>query len=102
MILDISAHLLSILGSQKFEVLAENPNFTVKINRLVLKQVMAGSKSLADQIGGGTVKIEGKTQILIKPASTMVLFDPLFTLMPGTAGAPTPENLNGVDYWVLI
>lgn len=98
MILYISAHPLSILGSQKFEVLAENPNLTVKINRTVLKQVMAGSKSLADQIGGGTVKVEGNTEILIKLASTMVVFDPLFKLMPGSAGAPTPENLNDVEY----
>jgi len=100
MILYISAHPLSILGSQKFEVLAENPNLTVKINRTDLIQVMAGSKSLADQIGGGpvNVKVEGNTEILNKLASAMVVFDPLFEVMPGIAGGPKPEDLNDFEY----
>ncbi|MBT8359520.1 MAG: hypothetical protein KJO32_01100 [Deltaproteobacteria bacterium] len=97
----ISAHTLNILGSQKFAVLAENPDLTVTINRTDLKQVMAGSESLADQIGDGTAKVEGNTEILNKLASAMVVFDPLFKVMPGTAGAPIPENLNDFEYGTL-
>ncbi|MBT8329536.1 MAG: hypothetical protein KJN87_07505 [Desulfofustis sp.] len=97
----ISAHNLNILGSQKFAVLAENPDLTVTINRTDLKQVMAGSKSLADQTGGDTAKVEGNTEIFNKLASAMIVFDPLFEVMPRTAGAPTPENLNDFEYGPL-
>ena len=59
---------------------------------------MAGAKSLDAQIADGTAKVEGDVSILGKLAATMVVFDPRFEILPGTAGPATPEDLN--DYEV--
>lgn len=71
------------------------------INRTDLEQVMAGPKSLVDQISDGTAKVEGNKEILNKLVSAMVVFDPLFEVMPGTTGGPTPEDLNDFEYGPL-
>lgn len=78
--------------------LAENPDLSITINRTDLEQVMAGAKSLADQIADGTAKVEGDAAILKQLASTLVVFEPLFEIMPGTAADPTPEDLNDFEF----
>jgi alkyl sulfatase BDS1-like metallo-beta-lactamase superfamily hydrolase len=64
--------------------LAENPDLTLTINRADLEQTMMGVKTLEAQIQDGTAKVQGDISILAKLASTMVDFDPLFEVMPGT------------------
>jgi alkyl sulfatase BDS1-like metallo-beta-lactamase superfamily hydrolase len=81
--------------------LAENPDLTLTINRTDLEDVMTGSKSLADQIADGTAKADGNVDILKQLASTLVVFNPLFEVMPGTAGEPTPEDLNDFEFGPL-
>jgi alkyl sulfatase BDS1-like metallo-beta-lactamase superfamily hydrolase len=69
--------------------LAEKPDLSLTINRADLEQTMMGAKTLEAQIQDGTAKVEGDISILAKLASTMVDFDPLFEVMPGTKQQPT-------------
>jgi alkyl sulfatase BDS1-like metallo-beta-lactamase superfamily hydrolase len=78
--------------------LADDADLTITINRSDLEAVMAGTKTLKAQIADGTAKVEGNTEVLDKLASTMVVFDPGFEIMPGTHGANTPEDLNDYEY----
>ena len=78
--------------------LADDPDLSITINRSDLEAVMIGAKSLAAQIEDGTAQVEGDTDILGQLASAMVVFDPRFEIMPGTAGPATEEDLN--DYEV--
>jgi alkyl sulfatase BDS1-like metallo-beta-lactamase superfamily hydrolase len=64
--------------------LADNPDLTLTINRADLEQTMMGVKTLEAQIQDGTAKVEGDVTILAKLAATMVDFDPLFEVLPGT------------------
>jgi len=66
--------------------LAEKADLTLTINRADLEQTMMGIKTLEAQIKDGTAKVKGDVSILAKLASTMVDFDPLFEVMPGTKG----------------
>ena len=68
--------------------LADNPDLSITINRSDLEQVMMGAKSLEAQMADGTAKVEGNKKILQQLASTMVVFDPRFEIMPGTRGLP--------------
>lgn len=68
--------------------LAENPDLTLTINRADLEQTMMGVKTLEAQIKDGTAKVEGDVTILAKLAKTMVDFDPLFEILPGTKRQP--------------
>jgi alkyl sulfatase BDS1-like metallo-beta-lactamase superfamily hydrolase len=77
--------------------LAEDPDLTITINRTDLEPVMMGAKSLEAQIADGTAKIEGDASVLKKLASAMVVFDPRFEILPGTAGPATPEDLNDFE-----
>jgi len=77
---------------------AEDPDLTVTINRTDLEAVMMGVKSLRAQIADGTAKAEGNTEIIGQLASTLVVFDPRFEILPGTKGPATLEELN--DYEV--
>ena len=78
--------------------LADDPDLTITINRTDLEAVMAGAKSLTAQIEDGTAKVTGDVSVLKQLASTMVVFDPRFEIMPGTGGRETVEDLN--DYEV--
>ncbi len=69
--------------------LAEKPDLTLTINRADLEQTMMGAKTLEAQIKDGTAKVEGDVTILAKLAKTMVDFDPLFEVLPGTKRQPT-------------
>ena len=55
---------------------------------------MMGVKSLRAQIEDGTAKAEGKTEIIGQLASTLVVFDPRFEIMPGTKGLSPGEDLS--------
>ena len=78
--------------------LADDPDLTITINRSDLETVMAGAKKLEAQIADGTAKVEGDTGILKQLASTMVVFDPRFEIMPGTQGPVAEEDLNDYEY----
>jgi alkyl sulfatase BDS1-like metallo-beta-lactamase superfamily hydrolase len=78
--------------------LADDPDLSITINRSDLEKVMAGEKKLEDQIADGTAKVEGDAGILKQLASTMVVFDPRFEIMPGTGGPMAEEDLNDYEY----
>jgi len=84
-----SATLTNIEG-----FLADDPDLTITINRSDLESVMMGVKSLRAQIEDGTAKAEGNTEIIGQLASTLVVFDPRFEIMPGTKGRSPEEDLN--------
>ncbi len=78
--------------------LADEADLTITINRSDLEMVMAGAKKLKTLIADGTAKVDGNVEVLDKLASTLVVFDPRFEIMPGTDGADTPEDLNDYEY----
>ena len=78
--------------------LADDPDLAITINRSDLEKVMAGAKKLEAQIADGTAKVEGDTGILKQLASTMVVFDTRFEIMPGTQGTAAEEDLNDYEY----
>lgn len=85
-----NATLTNIEGYQ-----ADNPDLTLVINRSDLELTMMGAVDLEQQIVDGTAKIEGDASVLGQLASTMVDFDPLFEILPGTAiddGAVVASN----------
>ena len=64
--------------------LADDPDLTLLINRTDLERTMIGEVELEKQIADGTAKVEGDVGVLQKLASTMVDFEPLFEVLPGT------------------
>jgi len=88
-----NATLTNIEGFQ-----ADDADLTITINRTDLEPVMMGLKSLESQIADGTAKVKGDTSIIGKLASTLVVFDPRFEILPGTADKSTAQDLN--DYEV--
>ncbi|MGV2976422.1 alkyl/aryl-sulfatase [Roseibium alexandrii] len=64
--------------------LHEDPDLTMTIDRADLELTMAGEKALEDQIADGTAVMEGDVSLLAKLAATMVDFDPMFEILPGT------------------
>jgi len=74
--------------------LAEDPDLTITIDRTDLEAVMMGVRSLRAQIEDGTARAEGNTEIIGQLASTLVVFDPRFEIMPGTKGPSPEEDLN--------
>ena len=69
--------------------LSDAPDLTLTINRTDLEKTMAGEVSLEEQIASGVATVEGDVTILGKLAATMVEFDPMFELLPGTKRAET-------------
>ena len=82
-----NATLTNIEGYQ-----AEDADLTLTIDRVDLEQTMGGAKSLIEQIEDGTAKIDGNVDVLKQLASTMVRFEVLFEILPGTKKAPSPER----------
>ena len=78
--------------------LADDADLTLTINRTDLEQTMMGVKTMEAQIADGTAIAEGDTSVIGKLASTLVVFDPRFEILPGTAARPTEEDLT--DYEV--
>ena len=81
--------------------LAEDPDLTLTINRSDLEAVMMGAKTMEAQIADGTAKVEGDPGVLQQLASTMVVFDPRFEILPGTRRETTPEDLNDYEMGAL-
>ena len=71
---------------------ADDADLTITINRSDLAVVMMGVKRLKTLIADGTAKAEGNTEILDKLASTLVVFDPRFEILPGTAREKSPGH----------
>jgi alkyl sulfatase BDS1-like metallo-beta-lactamase superfamily hydrolase len=85
-----NATLSNVQGFQ-----AEKADLTLTINRSDLEQTMGGVKTLEAQIADGTAKVQGDVSILSKFAATLVDFDPLFEIMPGTKqGAAVVDHAN--------
>ena len=87
-----NATLTNIEGYQ-----ADDADLTLTITRLGLGQVIAGVKSLADQIADGDAKAEGDLSVLKQLASTMVRFEIGFEILPGTKGPATEQDLNDFE-----
>jgi len=81
------ATLSSIEGYQ-----ADNHDLTITINRSDLEQVMMGKVRFDEQIERGTAKLEGNRKVYDQLVSTLVQFDPLFEIMPGTKGSVVGEK----------
>jgi len=63
---------------------APDADATLTINRADLLPVMMQQTTLAGQIKAGKAKLDGNALVLARFASTLVEFDPLFEMMPGT------------------
>ena len=84
-----NATLTNIEGFQ-----AEDADLTVTIDRADLEATMMGKKTLMAQIEVGTAKIRGDKGVLEKLASTLVVFEMGFEIMPGTKSPAPKEDLN--------
>jgi hypothetical protein len=49
-----------------------------------LEEIMTGKVTFDDQIKVGKAKLQGDTKVYDQLKSTLVQFDPLFEIMPGT------------------
>jgi len=79
-ILEMSnATLTNIEGYQ-----AEEPDLTITIDRVQLEPVVMGLVSLDAQVEAGKAQVSGDTAVFNQLLSTMISFDPLFEIMPGT------------------
>lgn len=76
---------------------AEDADLSITINRSDLEQVMMGVKSLAAQIDDGTAKIKGDREVLSQLASTLVVFELGFEILPGTKGPIEKEERNDFE-----
>jgi alkyl sulfatase BDS1-like metallo-beta-lactamase superfamily hydrolase len=63
---------------------SDNPDLTIMINRTDLEEIMMGKVTFDDQIKAGKAKLQGDTKVYDQLKSTLVQFDPLFEIMPGT------------------
>ena len=63
---------------------APDADATLTIDRADLIPVMMQQATLGSQIRGGKARLEGNGLVLAQFASTLVDFDPLFEIMPGT------------------
>ncbi len=87
-----NATLTNIEGFQ-----ADDADLTLTIDRADLERVMTGNKTLIAQIEDGTATIDGDVSVLQQLASTMVRFEVLFEVLPGTAAVPAGEDLNDFE-----
>ena len=69
----------------------DDPDLEITIDRKDLEAIMAGQKSFPESIGDGTAIVKGNAGILQEIGSTLLTFNPLFEVLPGTA-APTVES----------
>ena len=63
---------------------AADADATLTIDRANLLPVMMQQVTLGDQIKAGKAEIEGSAFVLVQLRSTLVEFDPVFEMMPGT------------------
>ena len=77
---------------------ADDADLSISINRADLELVMMGVKPFMAQIEDGTATFEGNLGVLEQLASTMVEFDLLFEMLPGTKAAPADaDDLNDFE-----
>jgi alkyl sulfatase BDS1-like metallo-beta-lactamase superfamily hydrolase len=62
----------------------DKPDLTITINRTDLEEVMMGKLTFDEQIKKGKAKLKGNRKVYEQLKSTLVQFDPLFEIMPGT------------------
>ena len=74
--------------------LHEDPDLAITIDRSDLEVIMAGGKRFTDAIEDGTAQAEGDAGILDEVASTLVVFNPFFEILPGTAASAAESELN--------
>ena len=74
-----NATLTNIVGQR-----APDADATLTISRADLLPVMMQQASLATQIQAGKATLSGNAEVLEQLARTLVAFDPLFEMMPGT------------------
>ena len=74
-----NATLTNIVGRK-----APDADATITINRTDLLPVMMQQTTLGDQIRAGKATVAGDASVLAQLAATLVAFDPLFEIMPGT------------------
>jgi alkyl sulfatase BDS1-like metallo-beta-lactamase superfamily hydrolase len=77
--------------------LADDADLSITINRSDLEQVMMGLKSFMAQVEDGTAQTEGDLGVLEQLATTMVDFDLLFEVLPGTKHRSTAADLNDFE-----
>jgi alkyl sulfatase BDS1-like metallo-beta-lactamase superfamily hydrolase len=63
---------------------AQDADLTLSINRSDLLPVMMKQVTLGDQIRAGKAEVDGNVRVLAQLRSTLVEFDPVFEIMPGT------------------
>ncbi len=63
---------------------AGDADATLTIDRADLLPVMGQQKTFMDQIQAGKATVTGDARVLVQLQSTLVEFDPLFEIMPGT------------------
>ena len=63
---------------------------------------MMGVKSLTAQIEDGTAQTKGDLSLLEQLASTMVEFDLLFEILPGTKGPSTAPVVNDFEVGPIV
>ena len=63
---------------------ATDADATLTIDRADLVPVMMQLETLASQLQAGKAKLTGNGLVLAQLGSTLVTFDPLFEMMPGT------------------
>jgi alkyl sulfatase BDS1-like metallo-beta-lactamase superfamily hydrolase len=69
--------------------LSDTPDLTLTINRTELEKTMTGETTLEAQIASGAATVEGDVSILAQLGGTMVDFEPMFEILPGTARQET-------------
>ena len=74
--------------------LHDDPDLAITIDRSDLEVIMAGAKRFTDAIEDGTAEAEGDAGILDEIASTLVVFNPFFEVLPGTAAPAADSELN--------
>jgi alkyl sulfatase BDS1-like metallo-beta-lactamase superfamily hydrolase len=77
--------------------LVDDPDLAITIDRSDLEQVMMGVKSFTAQIEDGTAQTEGDLGVLEQLASTMVDFELLFEILPGTKEPSAAADLNDFE-----
>lgn len=70
---------------------AQKPDLTITINRSDLETVMMGKTTFDAQIKAGKAKLSGNTKAYEQLKSTLIQFDPLFEIMPGTKNSVVGE-----------
>ena len=63
---------------------APDADLTLSIHRSDLLPVMMKQVTLGDQIRAGKARVDGNVRVLAQLRSTLVEFDPVFEIMPGT------------------